>query len=261
MSYIGMKKGLIVILVLTLFLVTVSGHGEDNSEEPNHLEYIGIASLVIVVLTLLSFKKKLSESMKWMLFAGFIVAILFPTVYLTWSTISLNITSETGGPVHWHADFEVWNCGEKLDLINPEGLLNRVGTSVFHEHNDDRIHVEGTILDTASVDLHSFFDVVGGRLEDTSFVFPSEAGRIESGGCEGELQIFVYKVLNPDDRDSMRYVQEKVSVDYVLSPHSNIPPGDCIIIEFGEIKEKTDKLCKTYEVAVEKGRLEVENGS
>jgi hypothetical protein len=267
-----MKKLIFVLLILVLLSSLVYAHSGDVESSNTNIDhkdssitYILIASIIIIVLTLLSFKKKLSESLKWFLFIGISISILLPSIYLIWSTVSLNLASESNGPVHWHADFEIWNCDEKWDLKNPTGLTNRIGTTVFHEHNDDRIHVEGTLLKTDTVDLHSFFEVIGGDLDDSSFTIESNEGKLSSGGCEGELQIFAYNIL--DEKETpWRYVQEKVSPDYILSPHTNIPPGDCIIIEFGEQKDKTDKMCETYKIAIEKGKLNeaqlgIEDGS
>ena len=53
------------------------------------------------------------------------------------------------------------------------------------------------------------------------------------------------------------YKQEKLDdfVEYILSPYQTIPPGDCIIFEFGELKDKTNYICETYKVAIDKGDL------
>ena len=42
---------------------------------------------------------------------------------------------------------------------------------------------------------------------------------------------------------------------YLLSPYSNVPPGDCIIIEFSEEKDFTDKMCDTYRQSIQKGDM------
>lgn len=183
-----------------------------------------------------------SEILKYFLFLTIVMLTLGITAYLVWTTISLNIKSVTGGPVHWHADFEIWHCGEKIDLLDPTGLENKVGTPLFHEHNDGRIHVEGPVLDYKDISLGKFFEVVGG--------FPLESG-IECNGYPGVVQVFVYKT------EGNTFYQEKIAdyADYVLSPHSSIPPGDCIIIELDREKAKTERICTFYEVAIQKGEL------
>lgn len=199
--------------------------------------------------------------MKAVLFGLIVVVVLGITGYLVWETISSNIKSVTGGPVHYHADFQIWNCGEKMDLVDPKGLDNKVGTAVFHEHNDNRIHVEGPVLDYKDLSLGEFFRVVGGKLDRDSLTVPVSSGMVnmESGtmckGVPGNLQVFVYRT------EGKTFYQEKLQdpVRYVLSPYSTIPPGDCIIFEFGPPKDKTDKICTFYEVAIKKGELRIKN--
>jgi len=202
--------------------------------------------------------------MKAPLFGLIVLIVLSITGYLVWSTIITNVKSVTKGPVHYHADFEIWNCGQKIDLIDPHGLENKTGTPLFHEHNDNRIHVEGAISDYEDVSLGEFFSVVGGKLDSNALIVPTDSGMVNMGsgtmckGAPGNLQIFVFKT------EGKTFYQEKLvdPVSYVLSPHSQVPPGDCIIIEFDKPKDKTDKLCNFYKIAVEKGELtEVQNGN
>ena len=55
------------------------------------------------------------------------------------------------------------------------------------------------------------------------------------------------------------FIYEQIKIDdfeeYIISPYSNIPPGDCIIIEFGPEKQLTDKICLPYKLAEEKGDI------
>lgn len=183
--------------------------------------------------------------MKVFSFSLIVIVVLAVTGYLVWSTISLNIKSVTKGPVHYHADFQIWNCGEQIDLVDPKGFDNKVGIPLFHEHNDNRIHVEGPILDYKDITLGKFFEVVGG--------LPLESA-VECNGYPGVVQVFVYKTKGDT------FYQEKIAdyANYVLSPYSSVPPGDCIIIEFEREKEKTNKLCSQYQVKMEKGEIRYE---
>lgn len=180
--------------------------------------------------------------MKYFLFSAIVTLVLSITAYLIWSTITTNIKSVTGGPIHWHADFEIWNCGSKLDLVDPKGLDNKVGTPLLHEHNDERIHVEGPVMNYQDISLGKFFEVVGGSMI---------ASGMECNGKVGEVQVFVYKT------EGKTFYQQKLGdpASYVLSPYSTIPPGDCIIIELDKPKTRTDKLCNFYQIAKEKGEL------
>ena len=76
-------------------------------------------------------------------------------------------------------------------------------------------------------------------------------------GQPGKLQVFLYKIKNPEQTKNWIFEQTKIEnfEDYVLSPYSQIPPGDCIIIEFDVEKEKTELICETYKVSIDRGEL------
>lgn len=271
------NKVMSVPLFYAIIFVSLSfnavAHEEDVEEESIGIDkylqskstvYITIASIIAVILVLFSiYEKDKSEKTKIFLFLGIAIPVILATLYSAGSTIYLNLVSETKGPVHWHADFEIWDCGEKVDLIDPKGMSNRVGSPVLHEHGDDRIHVEGVVVEESDVDLHIFFEFVGGILEEDYFYVPTNEGYVEisnddlCNGNAGKLQAFLYKVVNPDETKNWAFEQQKLEnfEDYILSPYANVPPGDCIIIEFDAEKEKTDKVCETYKVAMERGEL------
>lgn len=239
-----------------------STHELEKTISQTTLGAIGLAygfAILLVVVSL--FLKEKSDRVKALLYAGIAIPIVLATLYLAGTTIYFNLISATGGPVHWHADYEVWACGEKLDLTDPQGFSNRIGSATFHEHNDDRIHVEGAVVDPKDVSLGKFFEFVGGELHEDHLSYATNEGVKEYNngdqcpdGTAGTLQVFLYKT----NEEEKTFHQEKLVdfPDYVISPEGVIPPGDCLIIEFGEEKEKTDKLCKFYESAVERGDLE-----
>lgn len=268
------NKFLIISIIFILLLSFAYAHVEEEIHEESlvdaeslkstSIKYIVIASFISIFLVIVSlYTKDKSEKTKWILFLGIAIPIAASTAYLAYSTVHLNLVSETQGPVHWHADYEVWVCGEKFELVKPKGLSNRVGSPLFHDHGDSRIHVEGVVLDTKNVDLHSFFEAVGGRLDTDKLELTTESGvvKVENGDlCDGEearLQAFVYKVINPDESKNWIFEQEEMGnfPEHVLSPHSNVPPGDCITIEFSPEKEKTGHICETYKAAMERGEL------
>jgi len=259
-----MKKFL--FLMFLFFLVSAAAHEITEGSEGAKYEYLsGISTNLIIiasaisltfVIIALTYQKKL-KNYKVILFLGIIIPIIIISLFLAGSTVYLNTISESKGPVHWHADFEIWACGEKVDLVDPTGLSNRIGSPVLHEHGDLRIHVEGVLIRLNDADLHSFFEVIGGDLTNERLVSPTDKGVLEiqngdmCNGLPGVLQVFVYQT---EDGEA---VQKKIAdfEEYVLSPYSNVPPGDCIIIEFDEEKEETDKICTTYKLALEKGDL------
>lgn len=269
-----MQKRYLIYIELLLLILLIDGvlaHGDAEEDVGDYIRdlsinIIMIASGIIGILVIISihYEKKLKKYKK-LLFIFIVIPIVLVTIFLAISTIYLNLISETKGPVHWHADFEVWNCGEKLGIIDPEGFTNRIGSSVFHEHNDNRIHVEGVVTDFSDVDLSSFFSVIGGKLSDDELIVNTNKGEVAMKNGDvcnygsGKLQVFVYKMTNPDSsrNSGFIYKQEKLEnlEGYVLSPYENVPPGDCIVVEFDKEKESTDHICETYKLAINKGDL------
>lgn len=66
------------------------------------------------------------------------------------------------------------------------------------------------------------------------------------GDQPSEVQVFAYK-LNEKEKT---YSQTKLTnpAEYAIAQKSEVPPGDCIIFEFGPASARTDKLCKQYGV-------------
>ena len=257
------KKSLMYLIVLIILINIANAHVEDletltidNILISNSLNYIFIVAVIVVVLTLFSiFYKNKTEKIKWLLFIAITIPIILATFYLAGSTIYLNIISETKGPIHWHADFEVYICDEQIDIINPSGTSNKIGSPLLHEHGDNRIHIEGVVVDKYNIDLHNFFRFIGGELTGHNMIIPTDRDiiKVTNGDkCNsdvGKLQAFVYKTENGLVK------QEKLInfENYIISPESLIPPGDCIIIEFGKEKDKTKHICETYRVALKRG--------
>lgn len=273
---------LFVIVALGMLQAALVGAHGDELDEVNHaslddtlrhnstLMVIGgaVAVTVLIGLTALlksRIKKKkkfrdmnLPPSVATPLFVAIVAVILIVTIYVAGATIYLNLQSLTKGPVHWHADYEIWNCGQPIELVDPVGMSNRVGESVMHEHGDNRMHVEGVVTKLSDVGLGNFFRSVGGELQAGMMRLPTNGGDVTMkdgelcNGKPGTLQAFVIK-----DMQGI-VVQEKLSdySAYVLSDHSQVPPGDCIILDFDStVNAKTAHMCESYRVALQNGGL------
>lgn len=262
-----LPKSLFLASVLLFYFASiVFANGEDVHEEvkesviltlediirSNSLKIVFFASLIIIIAVVLTvLLKGRGEGIKRVLFTLIVVPTLIATIFMVGSTLYLNFTSSTGGPVHWHADFEIWDCGQELDIVDPKGLSNKVGTSTFHEHGDKRIHVEGVVVEKQEASLGRFFEIIGGKISNDELHVPTTFGLIDRhngglcpDGSLGTVQVFVYQTKNGV------FAQQKISnpASYILSPESSVPPGDCIIVEFGAEKERTDKPCGSYKV-------------
>lgn len=236
----------------------------EESIRSTSFQLIMLASLVIAAATLASlFHRRKGGAEKIVLFLAIAASSVCVTFFMAASTVYINTISETGGPVHWHADFEIWKCGQKLDLIDPVGIDNRIGSPILHEHNDDRMHVEGTVVRKSEMNMAMFFEAVGGHISNDGFFIPTNDGMVGASdgdlceGKSGKMQAFVYRVTNPGDLKRWSFVQEKLAdiPGYVLSPYSIIPPGDCVIVEFGEEKERTEHMCETTRISIQRGEL------
>jgi hypothetical protein len=219
-------------------------------EISNPSTIISFTAIWIIVLSgyIVMVKQKHIEKHKKMLFFLFAIPTMLATLYLAGNTIHHNIQSETGGPIHWHADYDIYVCGEKLNLVDPTGFLNKIGTPLFHEHDDHRIHVEGTVSDIRDVDVGSYFETVGGKITATSLQYPNNDGRMISvkngdlcNGQPAELAVYVngQRIEDPEN--------------YMYYPHPGVPPGDCIIVLFEPNPKETissdDYLCPFWKSA------------
>lgn len=248
----------------------------------------GALLVVLVFLAIWVNKRKKLKNLKKPVFILIVAVVITTTLTISSATVYLNVKSATGGPVHWHADLEFWACGNELELREPKGVLsNKIGTPTLHEHDDKRIHLEGVPVSLPhDASLGKFMDVVGGQISQSNLVLPLNDEKIfENGKGEedgdghavsdpilinsflktnkdgyvasfingqkcGEkaaaVQVFAYK-FNEADKT---YRQTKLSdpAKYAITDESEVPPGDCLIIEFAAPKDRTDKLCKQYGV-------------
>lgn len=253
-----------------------------------------VALLVLVALAIAVVKKekvkskaktKKGSKAKLPIFLGILITVLTTTTIISAGTVYLNVNSFAGGPVHWHADVEVWACGNELEMRDPRGFLsNKIGTATLHEHNDKRIHLEGVPVTPKDASLGKFMTVIGGQITKDTLVFPLNDDKLfenahgeEDGDGSGaqapedlqpfikteadgkvakfvsgeacgnqpaQVQVFVYNF----DKTTKTYKQTKLEdpAAYTIAHHSDVPPADCIIMEFAPLKHRTDKLCRQY---------------
>lgn len=172
--------------------------------------------------------EKLGATGKKLAFAFIAIVSVAATLYLISTIVILFTTSATGGPVHWHADFEVIACGEKVSLKKAGGWATRVGPILLHHHGDDRLHVEGVVRKLSDVSLREFFRAIGGDFTQSELAVISENGELKAwrnggqcpDGSVGTLKMFVNGKPNSEYGN------------YVISKHTDIPPGDVIKIVF-----------------------------
>src|SRR3989338_8430806 len=122
-----MKQKLCLILFILIILVsTASAHEtEETHDETPYVKIsespwnsLGLVDPVLVLIIAFAISligvfvsvytiSHAGEKTKKLLFLLIAVPIIIATIYLSASTVYLNLVSATQGPIHWHADYEV----------------------------------------------------------------------------------------------------------------------------------------------------------
>lgn len=245
------KKIFFTLLAATIFISGFAQAHEEGGQvvEPIYsttpTEYLPadpfqIASYVFILVMTLSiisifFQDKMSDTMKKAVFAIVTITVGLTTLYAAGTTVYLNVISESGGPVHWHADFEIWVCKEKItNLKTAEFPSNKVGTAVLHHHDDYRMHVEGLVIKKEDVSLAAFFKAINGSFTGETLTLELEGNKFIgiSNGHEcperkpGKWRLYV---KNPQTGEFEEHTELE---HYVLKPFFNVPPGDYLILTF-----------------------------
>jgi len=236
-----MKKRLAFFLLLA-FMLSVGyalSHEEEEEYDLSHSDLYpvdqltavmyGSSALGLLFIAIFLFHKQMSELTKKVSYFLVAAIALLVTLYLVLTTLHLNINSETKGPVHWHADFEIWVCGKEVSLAKPQKFLsNKQGTDLMHAHTDQRIHVEGVITDMKQASLGAFFYAVGGSISSDGIKVPIDEGLIavHDGDKCNEQPARLYVFVNGNLIENPK--------DYAIAPFEKIPPGDRIKFVFTE---------------------------
>ncbi|MBI3026980.1 hypothetical protein HYY70_02610 [Candidatus Woesearchaeota archaeon] len=236
-----MKKRLVFLLYFIILITSaynVLSHEDEEQYVLDHsnlypitqLQAVGYGALIFGILAsiMVVFNQKLSETAKKIIYILVVSVISAVTLYLVITTLHLNITSETKGPVHWHADFEIWACDKEIKIKSPKGLSNKQGVDLLHAHDDNRIHVEGVLLDRRAASLGAFFYTIGGSLSDDEIRVPTDESlvSVHNGDKCNELAAKFYVFVNGN-------LMENPST-YIISPYGTVPPGDRIKFVFTE---------------------------
>lgn len=222
---------------------------------------IGVSVTVGLAIISFYFEGDLDDDQKTYIMIGFLASILVPTLYTAGAFVHESQTSWSGGEVHYHADYEILvdQNGEleRTNLIDPsefcEGtehestymcdINDRTGSTEYHEHNDQRIHLEGIFKTREEASLASFFETFRGELTNSRMVYPTNEGTLEvSNDGEKSLKILVEKGRQPnrywcivgqsEQVDTCESYGEKASSpdNYVVSA-KNQNPADSVTLD------------------------------
>ncbi len=217
---------------------------------------LGTVALLAAVAAALFFKDRVSDRGQRIMMGAILLIVLVPTLYAAGAWIHAMATSWSGGEVHYHADYEVVVQDEngayhQLDLIDPEEfcqqsqhestymcrLNDRVGTTEYHEHNDRRIHLEGTFKQREDATLAAFFATFGGELSNDRLVYPTnEEDWTVSDDGERTVKILVKKGVGGTRHWCAIGPEETVTAEQVCNdPYTGTParsPDQYIISPF-----------------------------
>lgn len=236
-----MKKRFLVLFIILLILainIVFSHEGEEDEFMLDHSQLYPLSQLAVVgygsvafgilILIIIVLHKAMNELIKKAVYILLAITVVLVTIYLIITTLHLNIISLTKGPVHWHADFEIWVCDKEINLPEPKGLSNKQGVDLMHAHNDNRIHVEGVILDNKQASLGAFFYAIGGSLTSDGIKVPTDEGLIavHDGDKCNEKPAKLYVFVNGNLIDN--------PPAYEISHYEKVPPGDRIKFVFTE---------------------------
>lgn len=225
---------------------------------------IGFILTILLGVVSVYREEDLTMKDKSLLMNGFLIAILVPSFYAAGSFAHESQTSWSGGEVHYHADFELFveENGElkELDLVDPGKfcdntsheskimckLNDRTGSKEYHEHNDDRIHLEGTFKTKRDASLAAFFEQFGGVLQNGKIVVSTNEGVVRKHDQDNKtLKVLVNRGTGAtrhwciigdqvprEDVCKDDYSGEPANspAEYVISPYSRGPNLDDIFI-------------------------------
>lgn len=230
-----MKKKLIVLLLILSLLNLYSIYAHEGEKETSIYSFntwITFASLLLGLIAAFYSINKIKEKNKRknIIFGLIVLTTIAITSYISITTIYNNITSFSRGPVHWHADFEIWACNNLIEIQDPKNIFtNKIGSPEAHEHNDNRIHIEGLIKHREDALLGNFFRSIGGSISSNHISVPVHDQGVKTWINEN--------LCNNKPAKFYMFVNEELNEEfdfYLIKPFANVPPGDKIKFVFTE---------------------------
>jgi len=225
---LNIKTVLCALFVIATSSVFVSAHSEAATQgifqNPYFLLFFPLGIILLGAYISEHFEKtrkdkKEVEKIKKLLFVSILLVTIFFSLFIFISTLTTNMQSWTRGPVHWHADLNIEICGEEFLLPSSKGWQNKVGTNLLHTHNDNRMHIEGVIMEREDATLGKFLGEQGIPFSSEQ-IADMKNGYLCNDGLPGKVQLYV------NGEKNLEYE------DYLISPYATVPPGDKIRIVF-----------------------------
>ncbi|MEK6862001.1 MAG: hypothetical protein AABY07_08610 [Nanoarchaeota archaeon] len=141
--------------------------------------------------------------------------ILIVVVYFAFKMFSgPKVESYTKGPVHWHAELNVYICGKKVGVPEelPQGQ-HHLGLPLLHTHADGLIHIEGQIWKKEDITLGAYMDAINVPFANNTIIDYKNDGMCNDGKSNKikmlvngeESSEFRNYVVNDKDKIEIRY--------------------------------------------------------
>jgi hypothetical protein len=145
--------------------------------EHNQVQYLWYAAGAIGFLSIASiaYYHMMGESAKKTMFFLIAVVIIGFTAFLNVSLLYKNYLSPFHGPVHWHAEVTFDICGREYTLASHDISTDEP----LHTHGDSWVHVETTPISLEDVELHKFFEYIGGGFDENYLAFPTDLAQAQ----------------------------------------------------------------------------------
>jgi len=142
--------------------------------------------------------KSVSKNTKYILISVILILVLAGSYYFIIRPIN-EFKPYTKGAVHWHANYEVYLCGERQDFTKGYDFeKDNLGTHILHPHNDNTIHLEGAIPKKEDILLGNFFDNI--RIPFSSEKIMDKKNGDLCDGKPGKINMYVNGKPNNDFR-------------------------------------------------------------
>lgn len=239
------------------------------------------SALVVVLLLYIWIHRHTARPLFAYVVAGTSFIVL---TIITMSAVVLHLQSDSIGRQHRQANVEFWVCGTEVTPFEQRNRLGD-GTFYYQSTDKQITRSGYVSDELHDASLGAFFQTAGGSIQADSIVLPlsndpsqwlmpseqqdgDAQGNMTSefleryvrtarrysllelsdglrcpDGSTGELQVFSFRI----DYDNQTYQQEKIvdPDDLIIEPANSQQPNQCLIIEFAENKNRTNKLCES----------------
>ncbi len=147
-----------------------------------------------------SSKKLKNDITKYTIIAAVVLLIIFGGYYLIIKPLN-DFKPYTSGFIHWHANYEVYLCGERQDFTKGYDFEeDHIGTLQLHTHNDNVIHIEDKVQKKEDIAIGHFFDNIRIPFSETQ-IMNKKNGDLCSDGKTGKVHMYINGVENFEFRN------------------------------------------------------------